>query len=148
MNQSSQESFYKNGLRFECTRCSRCCRHEPGYVFLAGDDIENIAQATRLSPSEVIATYCRTVNLGITERVSLRERPNFDCIFWNESGCEIYEYRPLQCRSYPFWAAIVESKESWEREMKNCPGINRGKIHTQQEIEAWLDLRERSRYIT
>jgi uncharacterized protein len=117
-------------------------------VFLTDDDIENIAKATEVSPSEAIATYCRRVQLGIAERVSLREQPNFDCIFWDESGCKIYEYRPIQCRSYPFWAAIVASKESWEREMKNCPGVNKGKIHTKKEIEAWLALRERGCYIS
>ena len=31
----------------------------------------------------------------------LKEKPNFDCILWKD-GCEAYEGRPVQCRTYPF----------------------------------------------
>ena len=27
------DPFYAEGLRFACTRCSICCRGEPGYAF-------------------------------------------------------------------------------------------------------------------
>jgi len=148
MKYSSQDTFYKNGLRFECTRCSKCCRHDPGYVFLSEEDIENIVLATGLSRSEVLERYCRRVQLGIAERVSLKEKKNFDCIFWEESGCAIYNYRPLQCRSYPFWAAIVGSQEAWEREANHCPGINRGKKHSQKCIDTWLELRARTKLLS
>ncbi|HQO67077.1 MAG TPA: YkgJ family cysteine cluster protein, partial [Spirochaetales bacterium] len=33
------QSFWHEGLRFECARCSACCRYEPGYVFLSADDL-------------------------------------------------------------------------------------------------------------
>ncbi|HUX21603.1 MAG TPA: YkgJ family cysteine cluster protein, partial [Spirochaetia bacterium] len=35
--------FYQDGLRFECTRCDACCRHEPGYVFLSQTDLRRLA---------------------------------------------------------------------------------------------------------
>ena len=31
--------FYKNGLNFECQRCSFCCGHSPGYVYLSERDL-------------------------------------------------------------------------------------------------------------
>ncbi len=40
-----EEVFYGRGLRFECTRCSRCCRHNPGYVFLSPVDLARLAEA-------------------------------------------------------------------------------------------------------
>lgn len=144
MDQVSEDTFYKEGLRFECTRCSVCCRHAPGYVFLTEEDLENISKAKNASRPEVLEKYCRRVSLGIADRISLKEKSNFDCIFWSESGCEIYEDRPLQCRSYPFWAAIVDSRESWEREAGSCPGINNGKLHSGKTIETWLHLRAKN----
>ncbi len=140
--------FYDNGLQFECTRCSHCCRGQPGYVFLTEEDVEKIKDYIGLSRCQVLDTYCRRVDVGITERISLKEKENFDCIFWEEAGCSIYPHRPLQCRSYPFWSAIVASKDSWEREGKNCPGIDRGKTHSGKTIEKWLETRERMRFIS
>ena len=144
----SNKKFYENGLRFECTKCSNCCRHEPGYVFLIKGDLEKIGTATGLSQDQAREKYCRVVNVGIAQRISLQEKANFDCIFWEESGCSIYKYRPHQCRSYPFWSAIVTSKESWEREGKNCPGINRGEMHEMASIDSWIQQRERAEFLT
>jgi Fe-S-cluster containining protein len=40
------------------------------------------------------------------------------CIFLGEDGkeCSIYEARPIQCRTYPFWPRLLENPESWEAE--------------------------------
>ncbi|MEW5817166.1 MAG: YkgJ family cysteine cluster protein, partial [Spirochaetota bacterium] len=81
------EAFYEGGLFFECTRCSRCCRHEPGYVFLSFNDIERLAAATRLTFDEFIDTYCRIINYTGFKRISLSEKENFDCILWDKGGC-------------------------------------------------------------
>jgi len=34
-----EDSFYKDGLSFECQACSNCCRKDPGYVFLSEKDL-------------------------------------------------------------------------------------------------------------
>ena len=33
------EKFYKDGLNFECQRCSFCCGHSPGFVYLSQRDL-------------------------------------------------------------------------------------------------------------
>jgi len=138
------ECFYAGGLRFECTRCSRCCRGEPGYVFLSREDLEDLAEGLELSRSEVLARYCRTVRVGGIPRVSLRERANYDCIFWRPKGCSVYDHRPLQCRSYPFWPANLCSPEHWRELQAHCPGAGKGSLHSREEIQEWLRLsRER-----
>ena len=129
------------GLRFECTRCSRCCRHTPGYVFLSAKDVQRFTKALRIDREEFLRVYCRRVSLGIADRVSLREKPGFDCIFWENDGCSVYEARPLQCRAYPFWSANVASPEAWEEQANQCPGIGRGPVHDRTEIESWLKKR-------
>ena len=73
--------------------------------------------------------------------ISLTEKENYDCIFW-DGGCTVYEHRPLQCRSYPFWGANLESKEAWRGLAAVCPGANRGKLHSLAEIERWLKARQ------
>ena len=133
--------FYDKGLRFECTRCSRCCRHTPGYVFLSAKDVQRFTKALRIDREEFLRIYCRRVSLGIASRISLREKPNFDCIFWENGGCSVYEARPLQCRAYPFWSANVASREAWEEQANQCPGIGRGPVHDRTEIESWLKKR-------
>ena len=140
--------FYKNGLRFQCTRCSKCCRHEPGYVFLSTEDVANLLEATSMKKKEFIKTYCRVVEINGFRRLSLREMDNYDCIFWEDDGCRIYKKRPLQCRSYPFWSHYLESLQTWNDMSKECPGVNRGEIHSQEEIQHWLDARAQADFVT
>lgn len=135
------ERFYDQGLAFECTQCHACCRHDPGYVFLSEKDLSALCGHFGKSREAFISDYCRWVDLGEGPLLCLLEKANFDCIFWDK-GCTVYEARPTQCRSYPFWKSPLSSKEQWKWEARFCPGIGRGKLHTKQEIEAWLKLRE------
>ncbi|WP_455382114.1 YkgJ family cysteine cluster protein [Salinispira pacifica] len=135
------EPFYRNGLRFSCTRCSRCCRHQPGYVFLSEADLARLAREKSLSTDEVIDRFCRKVNISGFVRLSLKEKANYDCIFWERGQCTVYENRPLQCRNYPFWHANLDSEESWNELEKECPGVNIGRLHSREEIDARLSNR-------
>ena len=135
------EPFYNKGLQFECTRCHACCRFEPGYVFLSERDIERLMTATGLNRQEFLARYCREVPAGDGLMISLKEKPNYDCIFW-DGGCTAYEHRPLQCRSYPFWGSNLTTRPVWDSLKAHCPGVGRGKLHTLEEIESWLEARK------
>ncbi|MBT3274203.1 MAG: YkgJ family cysteine cluster protein [Spirochaetales bacterium] len=137
------KNFFSDGLNFECTRCSNCCRHDPGYVFLTKKDLSRLMQATDLNESKFLETYCRNVEIGFIERISLTEKSNYDCIFWGENGCSVYKHRPLQCRSYPFWSSHLLSPDTWDSEGKNCPGINHGRLYSEKEIEKWIRSREK-----
>jgi len=93
-----EDVFYKDGLHFECRRCSNCCRYEPGFVFLSYHDLKRLEYATSLSRAECVSRYCRGIYIHGTYRLSLIEKDNYDCIFWSEEGCLVYEHRPLQWR--------------------------------------------------
>ncbi|MDR0910962.1 MAG: YkgJ family cysteine cluster protein [Spirochaetaceae bacterium] len=137
-----EKPFYAEGLRFACKRCSSCCRGEPGFVFLKDDDIAKLAEAVELRPEQFVKVYCR--NIGA--EISLKERRNFDCIFWknneNGGGCELYRARPLQCRTFPFWQQILTSKKAWDAYSQHCPGMNSGKLYTMEEIDTILAQNE------
>ncbi len=134
------ETFYKNGLSFECTQCHACCRHDPGYVFLSREDLELLCRHFQTTPAAFVDNHCRWVDLGSGLVLSLREKKNFDCVFW-DGGCTVYGSRPVQCRTYPFWETPLTSKDNWTWESRFCPGINHGKIHTEHEILSALEKR-------
>ncbi|MCF7945761.1 MAG: YkgJ family cysteine cluster protein [Spirochaetia bacterium] len=135
-------AFYDEGLQFECQRCSYCCRNEPGYVFLSSSDMQAIADFLGISEETFLNTYCKTISYNHFGFISLKEKTNNDCIFWREEGCAIYKVRPIQCRTYPFWANIIESQESWDNESNFCPGIGKGSIVKKKEILKKLKMRE------
>ena len=141
------EPFYENGLKFECTQCSKCCRFDPGYVFLSYDDLYRLLKYFKMSESDFIENYCRKIDMGENKRLSLNEKSNYDCIFWIDGGCQIYESRPLQCRSYPFWKPFLLNKEAWELEAESCPGMNNGTLIKKEKIDEWLSLRNKELYI-
>jgi Fe-S-cluster containining protein len=147
MSGASGRSFYSRGLRFECTRCSRCCRFTPGYVFLSERDLERLSSALALMRAEFLRQYCRKIAFGAIQRISLTEKPNLDCVFWKEGGCSVYEARPLQCRSFPFWSSCLSSRKEWEQTSRHCPGIGKGRLHDLEEIEGWLRMRAQEGFV-
>lgn len=143
------ERFYSKGLRFACTRCHACCRHDPGFVFLSRPDADALATRLGIGYSEFVEIYCRWVPVGGgVERLSLKERANYDCILWGKDGCSVYEDRPVQCRTFPFWASTVRSREAWDATGEDCPGIGQGPLHGVEEIEAQLAAGEAETIIT
>jgi Fe-S-cluster containining protein len=128
--------FYARGLRFSCTRCSECCRIDPGFVFLRKKDTENLVSALKMKYTDFIAFYCRWVpGLDGVDQLSLKEKANYDCIFW-KNGCSVYKARPLQCSTFPFWPSILSSAGSWEA--VGCSGMGKGALHSMEEIESAL----------
>jgi Fe-S-cluster containining protein len=116
-------------------------------VFLSETDVAVLASGLKISYTELIDRYCRWVAAGAVERLSLKEKAGFDCIFW-DTQCVVYRYRPLQCRTFPFWLAVVSSGEAWDGAGQNCPGINNGELHSRQKIEACMAARSAEKVIT
>ena len=81
--------------------------------------------------------YTRFASRGRT----LREKSNGDCIFFDRGvGCTIYEVRPRQCRTWPFWESNVETPEDWERTCRVCPGSGQGEVIPVEEISRRLKV--------
>ena len=135
-----KKAFFREGLRFSCTRCSACCRHEPGYVFLSKNDLKLLAEALKINYNSIVERYCRWVPVpGGEKQLSLREKPGYDCIFW-QNGCSVYQFRPLQCRTFPFWESTLSCPDAWKN--LSCPGIGKGKLHSAEYIESCLAQRK------
>jgi Fe-S-cluster containining protein len=103
-------------------------------VFLSEKDLDKLASELKMDNDSFLIAYCRWVEKGQgVELLSLKEKPNYDCIFWN-SGCTVYQSRPLQCRTFPFWESILCSFKAWEAAAGSCPGINSGPLRSYEEI--------------
>ncbi len=127
------EPWFRDGLAFACTRCGHCCTGRPGYVWVGLDEMVRLAEHQGESLDGFTAAHVRQVG----DRYSLVERPDGDCIFWDrEAGCTVYEARPEQCRSWPFWPANLAAPAAWERAGSGCPGIGRGPVVPMPAIEA------------
>jgi Fe-S-cluster containining protein len=134
MNMQGNGRFYERGLQFECNRCGKCCTGFPGYVYLSENDIKNISQFLQQTKDRFLKKYTKTVHVFTEQRLSLTEKANYDCVFWNKL-CTIYPARPYQCRAYPFWKRYLISRREWCRAGEFCPGINNGKLHHGSEID-------------
>jgi Fe-S-cluster containining protein len=131
MTTEVRDPWYRDGLRFRCTGCGGCCRGA-GNVWVGEAEIDALAVRLGSSREEFCARYTRRPE---RRGVSLRQKRNQDCVFWDaEQGCTVYEDRPRQCQSYPFWSANVRSQESWALEAVACPGIGAGDLHDAEAI--------------
>ncbi len=125
--------WFTDGLRFECTRCGDCCRGEPGFVWVTLDEAAAIAAELGMDFRDFESACMRHVE----NRMSLLERPNGDCILWQDGvGCRVYSSRPSQCRTFPFWPDSIKSPESWRDLSGHCRGVDRGRRFSQKEILA------------
>jgi Fe-S-cluster containining protein len=128
--------WYCAGLSFECQQCGGCCGGFPGYVWVSPEEAQALADALGIRLDTFEEEY--TVKVG--KRRSLCEKDKYDCIFLSRdgkaTGCDVYPLRPVQCRTWPFWHSNLRSPEEWADRQTRCPGINRGRHYTFEEIEA------------
>jgi len=107
----------------ECETCGgRCCTGESGYIWAKYDEIEKMSDFVNLSVEDFATMYLKKVK----HRYSLVEKrlgdSDYACIFFDEKMkcCSIYEVRPLQCRTFPFWEQFKNNEDEVREE---CPGI-------------------------
>ena len=127
----SEAPWYGAGLRFSCRRCGACCTGEPGHVWLGAGEAAALAARLGMAEAAFIARYARLA-WGLW---SLREEADGRCIFFEPgAGCAVYQARPRQCRTWPFWPRIVASPLAWEEEAASCPGMGSGDLFSAERI--------------
>ena len=118
---------YKEGIKFECQSSGNCCvsRNSYGYVYLSVNDLKRFSKYFNLSIEDFKFQYCQTTDgfIHLKEKNSL----NGKCIFLKNNRCRVYESRPSQCRTWPFWNENMNAKIWNEEIFNNCPGIGKGK---------------------
>lgn len=127
------EPWYKDGLRFQCTGCGDCCTGAPGFVWVNQEEIDAIAAQIKMDVDEFERKYVRKIGV----RRSLVEFDNGSCVFFDEEkrNCKVYEARPRQCRTWPWWSSNIRTEEHWEATREACPGCGEGKLYDIAHIE-------------
>ena len=139
----ASEPWYGTGLRFSCTGSGHCCSGEPGMVWVNDDEIARLAEHLGME----IAAFEREHVRKVGARRSLFERFDGDCVFLHAEtrACTVYEARPVQCRSWPFWPASVASPAAWQETCESCPGAGQGRLYSVEQIRARLRERAEAR---
>ncbi|MCS7044465.1 MAG: YkgJ family cysteine cluster protein [Bryobacteraceae bacterium] len=111
-------------LRFACQPgCTRCCNQQ-GFVYLTEEDLRRAAWFLGLTPQQFERQFVyRTRHL-----LRLRKPRGRQCHFLLEDGCAIHPAKPTQCRLFPFWPELVESRRAWQQTARLCPGIGQGPL--------------------
>ena len=148
---SDEAPWYQDGMRFECTCCGNCCTGGEGAVLFDDDEGRRMAEVLGQTYPEFLVRFTRMIG----GHRSLNEHLTgfgYDCVFLDretipgKAVCRVYEARPTQCKTWPFWPDLMRSEDAWARAKRNtpCPGMGNGKVFTIEEIVARLDREKAS----
>jgi len=128
-----EKPWYHAGLRFQCTQCGDCCTGAPGFVWVNRQEIAEMAAVEKMDVASFEKQYVREVGI----RKSLKEYANGDCVFLDPQtrGCRVYQARPRQCRTWPFWDSNLASPDHWAQTSEVCPGCDKGKLYSLEHID-------------
>jgi Fe-S-cluster containining protein len=98
-------------LNFSCTGCGNCCRDT--IVLITDADVRRIMEGTGKPAREIVRFFSNVempqrdslwIRFGGARRAAMALRwENRHCAFLGDDNrCQIYEHRPVTCRSHPF----------------------------------------------
>jgi uncharacterized protein len=121
-----QQPWFQDGLKFTCTQCGDCCTGAPGYVWVNAEEIAALAAHLGIDVAELEEKYTHKVGI----RRSLNEYGNGDCVFFDNQArkCTVYNARPRQCRTWPFWESNLRTPAAWKATCGVCPGSGQGQL--------------------
>ena len=118
-------------FRFQCQPgCVACCT-QTGEVYLNDEDLARIAAHLKLTPKKFQKRFAKR-EFGNLLLTTPKEK---DCHFLEDGGCSIHEFKPVQCRTFPFWPDNVRDRRSWKALKSYCPGIGIGKKLDRSEVQ-------------
>lgn len=112
--------------KFDENRCStcdgNCCIGESGYIWIQKQEIIALSELLNISIEELGQKYLMKVGYKYSIRERQISQNNYACVFFDleQKRCGIYEARPSQCRTFPFWDYF---KENIEEVKSECPAI-------------------------
>lgn len=117
----------KDGFKFAfdssaCEACQgRCCTGESGYIYVTKTEALAISELLGIDIKQLMSKYL----FKKSYKYSIKENKigdSYECVFFDRenNGCKIYEVRPTQCRTFPFWDYYKSRVDELKDE---CPGI-------------------------
>lgn len=133
----SRKPWWSDGVRFECQETGRCCvsRGSYGFVYLTLEDRRRLARHFGLSTRQFTLKHC----VKTDGHFHLKDF-TAACPYLEGKRCGVYEARPAQCRTWPFWPEHMSPK-AWAKEVASyCPGVGKGALVPAQRIRELLVL--------
>jgi len=116
---SSQTKF-----TFECQNCGNCCSGSTGAVWVDDNEIAALANFLNEKVDDFLKKYTRKKNGKITLIEIQKKENDYWCVFLDKNKhCKVYQVRPMQCRTYPYWQKIIENSKNLEITAAECKGI-------------------------
>ncbi|QOG13319.1 YkgJ family cysteine cluster protein [Arcobacter sp. FWKO B] len=118
----------KDGFDFsfdenKCNECDgNCCIGESGYIWINMQEIEKFAKAFEISVDEFREKYLIKVGYKFSIKEVEYSSGKFACVFFDfqNKNCSVYDLRPTQCRTFPFWDYF---KTNLQEVQKECIAI-------------------------
>lgn len=118
----------KNGYNFSfnptaCESCAgNCCIGKSGYIWINIVEIEALSKYLGLTLDSFREKYLFKVGYKYSIKEVELSNNSFACCFFDleKRKCSIYDYRPTQCRTFPFWEYF---KNNEKEVYKECPAI-------------------------
>lgn len=132
--------WWKDGVRFSCQGSGKCClsRGNCTYVYVTLDDRRRLAKHLGLPTAQFTREYCRKED----DQFHLANQAPA-CRFLDGKRCSVYEARPVQCRTWPFWPENMTPR-TWKGVAEYCPGIGQGETVPAEKIVEFLRIQRRA----
>jgi len=141
-------------VRFKCVQCGNCCRDKDFIITITHKDTIRLANHLKCDLKELLSKYIgfyqvreelenRLVFPAISTYrgnafLGLRKKSDGSCLFLRDDNlCDIYEARPMVCRSFPFIFKVKEGYLSWGLMAKAeeiCPGLGQGETVSEKSL--------------
>ena len=139
--------------------CGKCCTgFDDGEVYLYKEDILRLAEHLNMNTPSGLKLFARKYIKVIEDEFFWKvpgeqKEKNYkfltlgfkfagkdeQCHFLQGKICIVHEFRPFQCRSFPFWQMMVSNKLNIETYKKKCKGLqlSGGKFYSKDQILEW-----------
>ncbi|MGB3751540.1 MAG: YkgJ family cysteine cluster protein [Arcobacteraceae bacterium] len=112
--------------KFDETRCStcdgNCCIGESGYIWITKEECIKLAALLKISVEELGEKYLFKAGYKYSIREKQISQNSYACVFFDleKKQCGVYDARPSQCRTFPFWEYF---KNNIQEVKEECPAI-------------------------
>ena len=104
-----------------CEKCGGACCRWGGYVWVTEEDIQAMSEIMDLALETFADEYLRAAYGRLSLQERLWEGESICSLFDPYNGrCLVYEARPEQCRTFPFWEAY---RYNYQKLLEVCPGV-------------------------
>ncbi len=141
-------------MNFQCQEScgGKCCNanwdNSAGFVFLTWRDRKKLVNflGKKLEEFASFGQFTFTRFLNKPSYQWYLKGAEKSCPFLKEGKCSVYEARPTQCRTFPFWPELM-TEAPWKALKEFCPGIDKGEPTTHfllsEQIKADKELKNR-----